>query len=307
MANDNGSDVPATITDVRGRSARVPASRKSATPGRAIRNVATAPASVAKAVTGGASRGDTVSLSTALLTGFVLVMIRAVADFETSTVSTTSGDTSVTKGKVLHTSGQYGPIPIAAGLIISFFFLSLLATGGGVRAKIASLFGWLIVIVLALNSVTEIDKIAGTIGRVGSIAAGAPAGSESSGASSTSSAAAAAAVAAAAASGAGTSATAAASPMTAADNALSAAGHDIMSIKSPVTDIFPVTNGKLQFDPAGVLQIPGTVVDDALDLVNAAVDLTTAGVDAVAPNVSNPVTNFVNGLKSDFDKLKSLF
>jgi hypothetical protein len=152
---------------------------------QAARTVATAPSTVAKAVTGKASRGDAALLSTALLAGFALVGIRAVADFSTTTVSTDSGDTSVTKGKVLHPAGQYGPIPILAGLIMGFFLLSAVAAGGGTKAKVAGIFGWLLVLVLGLNSIEEIGKVSSTIGAIGSIAAGSTAGSESSGASGT--------------------------------------------------------------------------------------------------------------------------
>jgi hypothetical protein len=115
-------------------------------------------------------------LTAELLVGFLIVLIRIVADFDSSTG----------KGNVLHPQGQYGPMPITAALILTFFMLSLLAMGGGTRAKIAVIFGATVVIALGLNSVTEFQTVSSTIGNIGQITVPAPSGTEGSGASNTS-------------------------------------------------------------------------------------------------------------------------
>ena len=110
-----------------------------------------------------------------LLLGLLIVLIRIVADFEVS------GDGSA-KGNVMHPSGQYGPLPITAGLIGSFFLLSFLAIGGGTRAKIAVILGGCIVLTLGVKSLPEIEKISTTLGAIGSVVVPAPSGTEESGA-----------------------------------------------------------------------------------------------------------------------------
>lgn len=119
-------------------------------------------------------------LTAELLVAFIIVLIRVVADFSVT------GD-GTAKGNVLHPSGQYGPLPIAAGLIGSFFFLSFLAMGGGTRAKVAVIFGGSIVVALGVKSYSEITKIGSVIGNVGSVVVPPASGSEESGATDTSS------------------------------------------------------------------------------------------------------------------------
>lgn len=112
-------------------------------------------------------------LTAELLAGFLIVLVRIIADFDPE-----SG-----KGNVLHAQGTYGPLPICAGLILTFFALSLLAMGGGTRAKIAVIAGATVVIALALNSVTEFETIASSLGEIGQITVPAPSGTEATGAS----------------------------------------------------------------------------------------------------------------------------
>jgi hypothetical protein len=88
------------------------------------------------------------------------------------------------KTNVLHNSEVYGPFPIAIGLIGVFFVLSFLAASGGKKAKFAVVFGGLVVTALGVKSVGEIDKIAKTIGNIGTYQVPAPTGKEGSGASS---------------------------------------------------------------------------------------------------------------------------
>lgn len=101
-------------------------------------------------------------LTAELLAGFVIVAIRLVADYEIN-------EDGAAKGTVLHPTGQYGPVAILAGLIGSFFFLSLLAMGGGTRAKLAVIFGATIIIALGVKSMAEITKVSGTLGAFGKV------------------------------------------------------------------------------------------------------------------------------------------
>ena len=101
-------------------------------------------------------------LTAELMLGFVLVAIRLVAHFEVQS------DGSV-KGKVVPPQGQYGPIAVLVGLIGVFFFLSLLAMGGGTRAKLAVIFGGIVITALGVGSYGDILTIGNTFGAVGSI------------------------------------------------------------------------------------------------------------------------------------------
>jgi hypothetical protein len=133
---------------------------------------------VTKAATKITSRSTTYSgkgmLTAELITCFVIVFIRIVADFsvDSSTGSVTSN--------VLHSSETYGPFPIAIGLIGVFFILSFLAASGGTKAKLAVIFGGIVTLALGLKSVSEIEKIASELADIGSITVPAASGTESS-------------------------------------------------------------------------------------------------------------------------------
>jgi hypothetical protein len=99
-------------------------------------------------------------LTAELLAGVGIVAIRAVADYEPQADGTL-------KGKIGHPSGQYGPLPILAGLIMAFFLLSFLAAQGGTRAKVAAITGGLLVVVLGMKSSREFAIVAGTFGTFG--------------------------------------------------------------------------------------------------------------------------------------------
>jgi len=108
-------------------------------------------------------------LAALLLAGFVIVAIRLVADYELQ-------DDGSAKGTVMHPQGQYGPLAICAGLIGSFFLLSLLAMGGGTRAKLAVLMGSAIILTLGVKSYGEITHVGTTFGSIGKIAVPPPSG-----------------------------------------------------------------------------------------------------------------------------------
>jgi hypothetical protein len=109
-------------------------------------------------------------LAALLLVGIVLVAIRLVADFEVQ-------QDGAVKGNVLHPQGQYGPVAILAGLLGTFFVLSLVAMGGGTRAKLAVIMGGAIVLTLGVRSIGEIEKIGSTFGSIGKISVPQAAGS----------------------------------------------------------------------------------------------------------------------------------
>lgn len=113
-------------------------------------------------------------LTAELLTCFVIVFIRIVADF-----SVDSSTGSVTTN-VLHNADTYGPFPIALGLIGAFFILSFLAASGGTKAKLAVIFGGIITLALGIKSLSEIEKIASELANIGSITVPSPSGIESS-------------------------------------------------------------------------------------------------------------------------------
>lgn len=130
------------------------------TPGRAARAVTT--------------RSGTYSgkgtLAALLLAGFVIVAIRLVADAEVSDDGTT------VKANVLHPQGELGPVPILAALIATFFVLSFVAIGGGLRAKLAVILGGAIVLTLGVRSLDEIKFAGSMFGKIGTVTAPAPAG-----------------------------------------------------------------------------------------------------------------------------------
>jgi len=130
------------------------------TPGRVARGVTTR--------SGNYSGKGT--LAALLLVGFVIVAIRLVADAEVSDDGTT------VKAKVLHPSGELGPIPILAALIATFFVLSFVAIGGGLRAKLAVIMAGAIILTLGVRSLNEIKFVGSTFGKIGTITAPAAAG-----------------------------------------------------------------------------------------------------------------------------------
>lgn len=99
-------------------------------------------------------------LTAELILGIGIVAIRAVADYEPQADGTL-------KGKIGHPKGQYGPLPILAGLIVSFFLLSFLAASGGTKGKLAVIAGGIIDLTLLMRSADEFSKVAGTFGKLG--------------------------------------------------------------------------------------------------------------------------------------------
>ena len=99
-------------------------------------------------------------LTAELLAGAGIVALRMVADYEPQADGTL-------KGKIGHPKGQYGPFPILAGLLGTFFLLSFLAARGGTKAKVAVIAGALIDLVLAMKSMDEVNKTAATFSHFG--------------------------------------------------------------------------------------------------------------------------------------------
>ncbi len=137
------------------------------------RAAASAPRRTANTITQRSSYSGKGLLTAELLAGFLLVGIRIVADFEVQ------GGGGM-KGNVGHPQGQYGPLPILAGLIGSFFLLSFLAAAGGTKAKTAVILGGIIITTLGVNTLGEISKIATSLGTIGTVTVPPPSGSMSS-------------------------------------------------------------------------------------------------------------------------------
>jgi hypothetical protein len=139
-------------------------SKNTQSAGQAARGAAVAPLRGAQKITGAgaiAGRYSARGLLTAeLLAGAGLVALRAVSDYEPQSDGTL-------KGKIGHPSGQYGPLPILAGLIGTFFLLSFLAARGGTRAKVAVAAGALVIVVLGIKSAGEIETVSQTFSSFG--------------------------------------------------------------------------------------------------------------------------------------------
>jgi hypothetical protein len=99
-------------------------------------------------------------LTAELIAGIGIVAVRAVADYEPAADGTV-------KGKVSRPKGQYGPLPILAGLIVTFFVLSFLAASGGTKAKLAVIAGAVIDLALLMKSADEFTKVTDTFGKLG--------------------------------------------------------------------------------------------------------------------------------------------
>ncbi|HEY1673328.1 MAG TPA: hypothetical protein VGG50_11480 [Streptosporangiaceae bacterium] len=102
--------------------------------------------------------GPTGHLLTAqLLTGAVIVAIRALGDYQLTDSGTARGTLNAPG------NGGYGPFTVLAGLIGAFFGLSFLASAGGRKARTAVAFGFLIIVMLLIKSMNEIEIVAGFI------------------------------------------------------------------------------------------------------------------------------------------------
>jgi hypothetical protein len=136
-------------------------STPSQTPGQAARGTYRAGRKGARKVTRrGASYGPKHLLTAELIAGMVIVLVRLVADYEPQSDGTV-------KGKIGHPSGQYGPVPIAAGMIATFWVLSFFVAKGGRWATVANAGGALVVVTLGVKSSAEIQAVADTFGSWG--------------------------------------------------------------------------------------------------------------------------------------------
>jgi hypothetical protein len=101
----------------------------------------------------GAQPGTSHLLAAELLAGAVIVAIRALGDYQLTDEGTQRGTLNTPA------NGGYGPFTVLSGLVASFFALSFLAAGGGKRAKAATAFGALIIVVLMIKSMDEITIV----------------------------------------------------------------------------------------------------------------------------------------------------
>ena len=208
-------------------------------------------------------------LTAELLAGFALVLIRLVADYEVQ-------EDGTVKGNVGHPAGQYGPLPILTGLIISFFFLSFLAVAGGTRAKIAGITGGCIILTLGVKSYTEIETVSRTFGSIGSVTSSGTSGTENTAPS------AAQAAAAAAAAGAG------GSTSTSGTKSTSAASNALGAWERLVSNISDTTLYGISYHAIGA----------TLDLIFAAADGDKAGASSLFSAVKNDFSSALSEFKS---------
>ncbi len=129
--------------------------RRSVSAGELARGTARGTRRGVRAVTRRNAVGAKHVLTTELIVGLIIVLIRVVADYEPQSDGTV-------KGKIGHPKGQYGPLPIAAGLIATFFFLSFFVAKGGRWATTANTFGALVLVVLGMKSIDEFNTVTKT-------------------------------------------------------------------------------------------------------------------------------------------------
>ena len=120
------------------------------------------PGRAASAVTQRGTYSGKGMLAAELMVGFALIAVRLVGDF-------TVQEDGTVKQNVLQPAKHYGPIAVLAGLLGSFFILSFVAAGGGLRAKLAVIFGGIIILSLGVNTLPEIEKISSTFGHIGQV------------------------------------------------------------------------------------------------------------------------------------------
>jgi hypothetical protein len=159
MATTKRKAPPARVRYPGGRpmGAAPPAERKQVTPGQ----VARAPGQAATTITQRETRyGAKHMLTAELLIGVGIVAMRAIADYKPKADGTLTG-------QVGHPKGQYGPLPILAGLVVTFFLLSFLAASGGTKAKLAVIAGGIVDLGLLMNSTAEFQKVGATFSTFG--------------------------------------------------------------------------------------------------------------------------------------------
>jgi hypothetical protein len=118
------------------------------------KQVRRAPGKAAAAVTQRKSYTGAHMLTAEFMVGVLIVAVRAVADYVPSNDGTS-------KGKIVPSkTGQYGPLPVLSGLIVSFFLLSFLAASGGTKAKLAVIGGAILDLALLMNSMDQFNTVA---------------------------------------------------------------------------------------------------------------------------------------------------
>jgi hypothetical protein len=272
-----------------------PASRRRARPRRqanvTARQAAQAPGRFAAVVT---QRKGTYTgrgaLTGILLIGYTIVLIRIVADYEVQ-------EDGTARGNILHPQGQLGPLPIAVSLTTSFFLLSLLAVGGGTRAKLAVILGASIVIVLAMKSMDEINTVASTFGNISKITVPAASGAEGSGAASTSPAS-----GSSGSSGTSPGSSSGSSAWTPTLNSLSAAQRAFSNLVSNFgTDFIE------SFNISNPSELLHATEQQWNDLTNSLADIANASDDAAAAAAKQWLGNFAGGISSAWSWVRSLF
>jgi hypothetical protein len=94
-----------------------------------------------------------------MVAAFVIIGIRAIADYVPSSDLRTGGTETPQKGA--------SPVVLIVSTLSVYFVLSFMATRGGWPARIASAFGLLMIVALMINSAAELNQVAGWVESIG--------------------------------------------------------------------------------------------------------------------------------------------
>lgn len=98
-----------------------------------------------------------------MIAAFVIIGIRAIADYTPAGDASAPGTESPKKGS--------SPIVLITATLATYFVLAFLATRGGWYARVAAAFGLLMIIALMINSEAELVNVSTWVESIGTNAA----------------------------------------------------------------------------------------------------------------------------------------
>jgi hypothetical protein len=107
-----------------------------------------------------------------MIAAFVIIGIRAIADYTPASDTHNPGSETPKKGM--------SPIVLITATLGVFFVLSFLATRGGWPARTSAAFGLLMIVALMINSEAELAEVASWVENIGTNSASQPAAKQSS-------------------------------------------------------------------------------------------------------------------------------
>lgn len=132
--------------------------RKSSIPGP-VEFVRTLGSTISGTAKGGSSYAGRGMLEAELVIAIIIIAIRIVGDYEPSP------EGLAYKGTVVPSGGGLGPLSIFAAMLVTFIVLSVIERRGGTSAKLAVIFGAIVVLSLAMKSWSQIAAVAGDVTR----------------------------------------------------------------------------------------------------------------------------------------------